>query len=137
MHPRQSSRPLPALLSLASILGALAQAVGTILNTSSQRLQAIADLLGAGRAVDGVSDTTAGGADDTADGFAEAACCITNLGFTLVHPQRIWLMEGLAYSGRARLDGALGSGVLVTVERHGCELIWTYPVASKVSLCYS
>jgi len=61
-----NDRDLPALLPLPSILSALAQTVRAILNTTSQGLQAIADLLGAGRAVDGVAHATAGGTHDAA-----------------------------------------------------------------------
>lgn len=70
---------LPALLALASVLSAFAQAVGTILYATGQGLQAIADLLRARRAVNGVADATPCSANDASYCLAEATCGIANL----------------------------------------------------------
>jgi hypothetical protein len=67
------SLPSPALLSLTSVLDALASRVGAILDTSSDALQTVADGFGAGGVVDGLADATASCADEASSGLGDAA----------------------------------------------------------------
>lgn len=63
----------PALLSLTGILDALASRVGTILDASSDALETVADGLGAGGVVDGLTDAAASCTDEAAGGLGDAA----------------------------------------------------------------
>ena len=65
--------PSPALLSLPSVFNTLASRVGTILDTSSNSLQTVADGFGAGGVIDGLADAAASCADEAAGGLGDAA----------------------------------------------------------------
>ena len=67
------ARSSPALLSLPSVLNTLASGVGTILDTSSDALKAVADGLGAGSVVDGLANAAASCADEASGGLGDAA----------------------------------------------------------------
>jgi len=70
---------LPAFLSLASVLDALASRVGAILDASSNALKTVADRLCAGGVVDGLADAAASCTDKASSGFGDATESITNL----------------------------------------------------------
>jgi hypothetical protein len=67
-----SSSPSPALLSLTSVLDALASRVGAILDASSDTLKTVADCLSAGGVIDGLADATASCANEAACGLGDA-----------------------------------------------------------------
>ena len=63
----------PALLSLTSVLDALASRVGAILNASSDALETVTDSLRAGGVVDGLANAAASCADEAAGGLGDAS----------------------------------------------------------------
>lgn len=73
-----------SLLPLPSVLGALTRTVASILKPARHRLQAIANRLRTGRAVDRVTEALACGADDAARGLRDTAGQVAKLSAKLV-----------------------------------------------------